>query len=335
VKEYTYKHPEYAPKRELSPIVLFVYDRLSHTKKTIDALISNAEAKYSELYIFCDGPKSNASETQKQKIVDLRKYLHVLPWPGKLVIKENESNLGLKASILSGVTEIVNKYGKIIVLEDDIVVSPGFLSYMNRALDVYEQYEKVMHVGGFVPNTNYWVPLPETFFTTFMSCWGWATWKSRWDHLNLDVDDILNQIKSSKSSKKFNLEGALSHKDQLIANKNRDLNTWAIFWYATIFLKKGLCLYPKQSMVKNIGFDGSGVHCGDESNRYRVVLKAHTDVKFRKPIESKRGRAYLRQFYRYGTYKSTPKIYMETIMMFFRRVYLKLAITKSKILSKL
>lgn len=335
MKVFTYKHPEYKLKSALSPIVLFVYDRLSHTKHTLDALIRNEEAKYSELYIFCDGPKPRASKLQKQKIIELRKHLHQITWPGKLVIKESESNLGLKASILNGVKEIVDKYGKIIVLEDDIVVSPGFLSYMNNALDVYEQYEEVMHIGGFLPSTNYWVPLPETFFTPFMSCWGWATWKTRWDLLNLDVDDILNRIEDGKSSKKFNLEGALSHNEQLIANKKGDLNTWAIFWYATIFLQKGLCLYPNQSMVKNIGFDGSGVHCGDERNLYQVALKSHTEVKFKKPVESKRGRAYLKQFYRYGTHKSVPKILMGKTKAFLGIIYFKLALTKSKIISKL
>ncbi|OGH84835.1 MAG: hypothetical protein A2488_01315 [Candidatus Magasanikbacteria bacterium RIFOXYC12_FULL_32_21b] len=240
----------------LSPIVLFVYNRLEHTRKTIEALQKNELAKDSELFVYSDGPKN---EENIKKVNEVRKYINSIDGFKKVKIVEREINFGLARSIIAGVTDIVNKYGKIIVLEDDIVTSPYFLTFMNDALCLYENEEKVMHISGYffpVENKN----LPETFFYNQTSCWGWGTWSRSWNLLDHDVDSLLKKLKfiPKEIKKNFYYKNMIS---QLGANKVGKINTWGARWQASVLLNEGFCLHPKFSFVENIGNDGSGVHC--------------------------------------------------------------------------
>ncbi|WP_165024539.1 glycosyltransferase family 2 protein [Dysgonomonas sp. ZJ279] len=309
----------------LAPIVLFVYNRPTHTLQTLEALANNSLAKDSILYIYVDGAKTNANVETIKRIEETKDIIKQKQWCKEVHIIESEENKGLANSIVEGVTDIVNKYGKIIVLEDDIVTSPGFLKYMNDALDLYENKDRVMHISGFVPVTSGADKLPETYFLRFMSCWGWATWKKDWSELILDTDFLYKTIPHQKDYSAFNLEGATNMFSQIEANHNGTLKTWAIKWYSTIFLKKGLCLYPRYSVVDNVGIDGSGENSGNAQDLFKVSLAQSVDVKPIKIEENLYAKKYLKRFYIYGRDSSFRKRLIRSIKKtFLFKVYKKL-----------
>lgn len=243
-----------------SPVVLFVFARPDHTKKTVDALLANPEACNTDLIVYADAARSEkdvaAVEAVREIFSDLRGFLSVR-------IHLREKNYGLARNIMEGVTQVTAMYGRAIVLEDDIVTSSAFLNYMNAALDKYENIKEVWHISGW----NYPIKsnenLPETFFWRTMNCWGWATWADRWQHFKKNPGELVNSW-SSDDVKRFNLDSSHDFWAQVVANHEGKLNTWAIFWYATIFVHQGLCLNPTRSFVANIGNDGSGENCGAE-----------------------------------------------------------------------
>jgi len=239
-----------------SPIVLFTYNRPWHTKKTIESLQKNELASESILYIYSDAPKNEQAVEEVKKV---REYIRTVKGFKDIKIIEREKNYGLAKSIIDGVTTTIKKYGRIIVLEDDLITSPYFLNFMNEALEFYKDKKKVWHISGW----NYPINdngLGDVFLWRVMNCWGWATWNDRWSFYEKNVDKIINEF-SSKDIKRFNLDGAEKFWDQIIANKKKKINTWAIFWYAIIFKNNGLCLNPTKTLVQNIGLDGSGVNC--------------------------------------------------------------------------
>lgn len=284
----------------LAPIVLFVYNRPQHTLRTLEALAKNELADYSVLYIYADGPKPNADEESIVNIEETRRILRLQQWCGKVHIIESNKNKGLADSIIEGVTEIVDKYGTVVVLEDDIVTAPLFLTYMNKALKLYEKENKIMHISGFLPYTTGAKKLQDTFFLRFMSCWGWATWRDRWRQLITDIDYLYDTLPKRFDFDDFNLNGVLDQFSQVESNYDGRLKTWAIKWYSTIFLKDGLCLYPKQSLVENIGFDGSGENTFSEDGSFDVRLAKEINVLPIKIEESKYAKGYLRRFYIFG-----------------------------------
>lgn len=249
----------------MSPIVLFIYNRPSHTKQTLEALSANTLASESDLIVFCDGPKENATQEQIEKIRQTREVVKSKQWCKTVEIRESDVNKGLAASIIDGVTEIVNKFGKIIVLEDDIVTGKYFLEYMNTALEKYEDEKRVFHICGY----RYPIKTKEksgSYFYPVMDCWGWATWSDRWQFFKKDAPYYKN-IFSKKMIKAFNMDGADKDKwSQIERNLSGEINTWAIFWGASIFLQDGLCLSPSTSLVKNIGMDNTGEHCIDNKD---------------------------------------------------------------------
>ncbi|MBT8375880.1 MAG: glycosyltransferase, partial [Bacteroidia bacterium] len=158
---------------DLAPITLFTYNRPDHTQKTLDALSKNPEASQSTLYVFCDGPKANASEEERETINKVVKIVKKEQRFKDVIISVQEQNQGLAKSIVTGVTEIVNEHNSVIVLEDDIITSSGFLKYMNNALRIYANDTEVMHISGYMYPLK--EELPETFFLKVPLCWGWAT----------------------------------------------------------------------------------------------------------------------------------------------------------------
>jgi len=242
----------------LAPIALFTYNRPWHTQQTVEALQKNELAEDSELFVFSDGPKS---EDDKKDVQAVRAYLKTITGFKSITVIEREQNLGLAQSIITGVTEIVNKYGRVIVLEDDIVTSPYFLKFMNDALEFYKDEPKVMHISGW----NYPIStegLKETLLWRGMNCWGWATWDRAWKYFEKDMDKLCDTF--DKGDKfKFDLDGHMNNWNQIMRNKNKKIDTWAVFWYASIFTNNGLCLNPRSSFVQNIGLDNSGIHCGE------------------------------------------------------------------------
>ena len=245
----------------LAPIILFVYNRPWHTKQTLDALAKNELAKESVLYIYADGAKANATEEDLQKIKEVREVISTFKGCKEIHIIVREKNWGLADNVIDGVTKIVNQYEKIIVLEDDIVVSSYFLEFMNKGLDLYENNDKVYGISGylFFPNSQ----LPSTFFLPIGSSWGWATWKRAWDAFESNAEKLLQKIQDESLEKQFNF-GSYPYLEMLQNQVNGIVNSWAIRFQASIFIRKGYFLYPNQSIVKNIGMDNSGTHCKED-----------------------------------------------------------------------
>ncbi len=278
-----------------APIVLFVYNRPWHTEQTLNALMDNCLADQSVLYIFSDGPGKNVTLLDLQKIKEVRRLVRFKRWCKEVHIIESDKNMGLAESIVSGVTKIVNKYGKIIVVEDDLVTSKGFLKYMNDALTLYESEEKVMHISGYWFPVKYSHRLPPTFFYNTASCWGWGTWQSAWNLLNVDSAEIIEKISTMHDGVyKFNIEDGYDFFSQLKANAEGRLKTWAINWYGTIFLGKGFSLHPNRSFVNNIGNDLSGVNSG-QTNIFNWRELADEIVLKKIPLcESKKARKMIK-----------------------------------------
>ncbi|WP_456403780.1 glycosyltransferase [Hydrogenimonas sp.] len=256
---------------ELAPIVLFVYNRPRHTKETIEALQKNGLAKESELFIYSDAPKD---EKAKEGVDEVRRYIEGIEGFKRVTIVKREKNFGLARSIVDGVTKVVNEYGKVIVLEDDLITSPYFLRFMNDALERYKNEKSVWHVSGYTP------PLPTGsldghFFLRPTTCWGWATWSDRWRHFKKDTDYFLGRF-DKKRIRAFNIDNSYDYYGHILLNHDKTIDTWAIFWYATVFFSDGLSLHPKESFVKNIGHDASGVHC-QSSCGYDVELSESYD----------------------------------------------------------
>jgi hypothetical protein len=242
--------------------------------QTVEALQNNKLANESDLFIYSDAPKNEGAET---KVKEVREFIKQIDGFKNVTIIEREKNWGLADSIIDGVTNIVNKYGKIIVLEDDLVTSPYFLKFMNEALEYYKNEKKVWHISGwnYPINTD---GLGDVFFWRMMNCWGWGTWPDRWRFFQKDADKLLFDFTNDQIVR-FNLDGVKDFWSQVKSNKDGKINTWAIFWYATIFKQNGLCLNPAQTFVANIGLDSSGTHCG-KNNSYDASLSLSKKIKF-------------------------------------------------------
>lgn len=261
-----------------SPIALFVYNRPHHTRKTLESLLINADFSDSPLYVFCDGAKR---KKDIPLVRETRESIRSYELDNATIIKREE-NMGLANSIITGVTDLCNKYGRVIVVEDDLVVSPYFLKYMNTALDTYEEYDKVMHISGYMFPVR--GKLPDTFFYRATSCWGWGTWKRAWDKFEPDAHTLLAGFKNRKKRREFDIQGSMKYHRMLILQAIGMSDSWAIRWYASVFLNNGLCLHPGKSLVNNIGHDDSGVH-SDCTNVYDVNVSEDEDFEFTTDIK--------------------------------------------------
>lgn len=240
-----------------APVVVTVYARADHAKRTLDALAANPGAEKTDVFIYCDGAREAAD---RDAVLATREAVRTAAGFRSVSIVERDANIGLARNITSAVSEIVAAHGRVIVVEDDILTAPNFLQFMNQALETYQDTPEVWHIAGW----NYPIDptgLDDTFFVRVMNCWGWATWADRWDHFERDPSALIDTFTSAQR-RAFNLEGAHNFFAQIESNAAGKNVTWAIFWYAAIFLRNGLCLNPTQSLVENIGFDGTGENCG-------------------------------------------------------------------------
>jgi len=278
----------------LSPIALFVYNRPDHTRRTVEALRKNELSNESNLIIFSDAAKSSKDN---KAVCEVREYIDSVDGFKTVKIIERDVNYGLARSIIEGVSSLCSSYGKVIVLEDDLVTSPYFLTYMNDALNTYQDNEAVMHISGYmlpIDTTN----LEETFFLRNSSCWGWATWDRSWKYFRKEPKKLIGEYTRSMI-RHFNMDGYYDFWSHVLLNENGLINTWAIFWYASIHKQKGLCLHPASSMVNNIGHDGSGVNC-EENNLYNAKIAQNKITYFENTISEsdvalKRSKKFLRR----------------------------------------
>ena len=240
-----------------APILLFTYNRLTHTQHCIESLQQNLLAPDSELFIYSDAAKT---KEQEDEVHAVRSYLHTIQGFKQITIIERKENWGLARNIIDGVTTQVNAYGKVIVLEDDLIVAPHFLEFMNDALEVYKNELRVGHIQAcdFTKNPS----LPDTFLIKWTGSWGWATWDRAWKHFNSDGKALLAELESKKLTYTFDFNGKYGFTRMLRRQIEGKNNSWAIRWNASLFLKNILSLNVGRSLVQNVGFDGSGTNCG-------------------------------------------------------------------------
>lgn len=252
----------------LAPIVMFTFNRLEHTKKTIEALKNNNLAKESEMFIFSDGPRN---EMEKLKVNEVRRYINNIDGFKNITVLESKVNKGLANSVINGVTEIINQYGKVIVLEDDLVTSKYFLEYMNQVLNLYQLRKDIWSISGYTPNLD--IPKEyqdEIYLIKRGASWGWATWKDRWELNDWNISDYKEFKENKKRVKEFNLAGS-DMAPMLNDQMERRINSWAIRWGYNQFKHDMWTVYPIRSFVKNIGTDLSGTH-SNMTNKYDVNL---------------------------------------------------------------
>ena len=284
---------------KLAPIVLFVYNRPNHALRLLESLAKCKLSDQSELFIFADGPEDDAPETDIEKIKEVRSLIRSRQWCMKVHIHESENNLGLADSIIHGVTQIIQQFGKIIVIEDDLILSPGFLEYLNEALKIYDEDERVMHISAYMYPIK--KNLPATFFLNTTSCWGWATWSRAWKYFNPSAEELLKQLNQSGRLNEYTFESSAPFYDHLQWNVNGQLKTWAIKWYTSVFLQNGFCLHPFPSLVRNSGNDGSGTHGSVPVFNNQEIVNSIIPKKI--PVEENMiARKEIKKFYRDNTY---------------------------------
>jgi hypothetical protein len=279
---------------DLAPILLFVYNRPQHAMQAVASLQQNALAAQSKLIVYSDGAKDNEN-IEPVKLV--RQYIHAIGGFREIVIVEREKNWGLAANIVDGVTGQLEKAGRVIVLEDDLVVAPYFLKFMNDALDTYKDEPRVGHIQGcdFTHDPS----LPDTFLVKWTGSWGWATWDRAWKHLNLDGKALLGELESRKLTREFDFNKSYGYTKMLRKQTQGKNNSWAIRWNASLFLKGILSLNAGKSLVSNEGFDGSGTHCGGGGMYSNQIYLGELPVVKISPVEeNKEGRRAIERFYR-------------------------------------
>lgn len=311
---------------KLAPIILFVYNRPEHTLKTLKALKANNLASDSEIYVYCDGPKINSSSQDIINIQEVRRIVRKEKWCKKVHVIEHKTNVGLAKNITKGVSRLISEFGKVIVLEDDIVTSSMFLSYMNEALKAYEDEERVMHISGFFPQME--SQLPNFFFYNQALCWGWATWERAWKHFNNDATQLKSELIKRNKVKKFNIDNSYPFLSHLEANITGDMITWAVKWHASVVLQNGLCLQPSKSYVRNIGFDNSGENSGVTKMYHIDSLSETPFVKPKSLKENKKARKamflfYSKHFSKKKSYKKLVKKNIKTLLPPELLVYLR------------
>ncbi|MEW9179912.1 glycosyltransferase [Bacillus mycoides] len=267
----------------LAPVIIFVYNRPEHTIQTIEALSKNELARESNVFIFSDAAKNEESVEKVKVVRDYIDSVEEKKYFKSFTITKSEANKGLAKSVIHGVSEIIGKYGKVIVLEDDLITAPDFLTYMNDALDYYCNLDKVWSISGY----NIPIAFPKDYkseiYYSYRGCsWGWATWKNRWDQVDWDVKDYAEFKSSRRLKNRFN-RGGRDMANMLDSQMEGIIDSWAIRWCYTQSKRNLLTVYPVKSRVKNIGLDGSGTHSGITSHYNVEIDKNFTKCSFDDP----------------------------------------------------
>lgn len=263
------------------PVIIFAYNRPNHLDSTLKSLSENIEAKNASITIYCDGPRTKSNESDRDKVKAVREIAKIYKRKkvfSEMEIIERDTNLGLANSIIMGVTESIEKNGRVIVLEDDMITHPTFLTYMKNGLEMYKNDKNVASIHGH--SFPILQSLPETYFMRGAGWWGWATWERAWSIFEKDGNILLKKLYSEKLDTEFDYNNSWFYTETLREQTEGLNNSWAIRWHASTFMAGMLTLYPGRSLIKNIGFDGSGTHC---RNDYGLVGPIST-----KPIKVER-----------------------------------------------
>lgn len=296
----------------LAPIALFVYNRPEHTKRTLEALLRNKESHESILHVFADGPKQGASEETRKKINEVRDIISHINGFQSVILHVFDNNKGCARSVREGITEVVQQYGRIIVVEDDIVPIPQFLSYLNKALNVYYARKDIWTIGGY----GLQISLPAKYtakhdlYLVHRSCSsGWATWADRWNNIDWGVSDSSLFFSNTKKRKHFD-KGGEGMSQMLFDQLTGKTDAWDIIWDYHIYKHNGYCIRPIKSFCTNIGFDGSGTHCVENEPLPPAPLFNPTSDTLRLEPHIKSNKEVQRIFYNY--WSDTPKLPWKT-----------------------
>lgn len=242
-----------------TPIAVFTYNRPGHTQRALDALAACPGLAECAVTLYSDGPRNAAAA---EGVAATRTVLRAWALAHGARVVERSENLGLARSIVTGVTQQCADHGRVIVLEDDLVVHPDFLRFMLAALDAYADAPGVMQVGGLTLSPPATVE-SDAFLLPVTTTWGWATWQRAWQHFSWEPRDLAAARTDARWLQRFNINGAggyLAMLDDRLAGRN---DSWGILWWYAVSRLGGLVAYPSVSLVRNDGFDGSGVHCGE------------------------------------------------------------------------
>ena len=299
-----------------APIIIFVYNRADHFIETYNALAACKEAKDSELFIFSDGAKNEAG---KEKVNEVRTEVAAIKDSGdfkSVTVTESPVNKGLAASVIAGVTDIINKYGKVIVVEDDCKVSPFFLNFMNNALDYYKNNKKIGSIAGYTPMIDLPNDYKNDVFAAYRSCsWTWATWKDRWGGVDWELKEIKDFYNSPKLIRRLNSNGS-DRFMRLYRQTKGNGSSWSVRFGAHLVKNNLLTVYPKYSYNSNIGCDESGVHSKSEDNeKMRVDLSKSIENPVFADVEiDGRIQKIMKKHYSYG-FVSEAKKFIATVLI--------------------
>lgn len=252
----------------LAPICLFTYNRLNETIKTVEALQKNYLANKSDLFIFSDGPKSYE---KSQEVEEVRKYIRTIKGFNTITISESLVNKGLANSIISGVTQIIEKYGKVIVLEDDLVTSSNFLDFLNQGLNFYTNYQKIFSISGYC----YDLPSLKNYSKDYLlgyraSSLGWGTWLDRWTPIDWQVKEY-NKFKWNFIRQFHFMRGGSDMPKMLKKQMKGQIDSWAIRWCFHQFQNDMLTVFSSKSKINHIGLGAQATHT-KKTNRYDTEL---------------------------------------------------------------
>lgn len=290
----------------IAPLVLFVYNRPKHSLRTLEAIKKNYLSANTKLYIFADGPKENTTDKELFEIKETRKLLREQQWCGEVEIIESIKNVGLAKSIENGVSRIMELHGKAIILEDDIVTSPYFLTYMNEALHLFENRLDIGAINAYAIDFLSKNDFPEYFLIYNSDCWGWATWKDRWKDYIHDAKFLKDQLIKLNKLHLFEFGGHIPILDAQIEGR---IDTWDVQWHAVNIIQNRKSVFSKHTFIQNIGQDGSGTHytiVPENMDEHKVPLNMYdvslanfildNPLEFIPRIEKKFRKHYLKQF---------------------------------------
>ena len=259
-----------------TPVAIFTYNRAEHTERALDALCRARRLEDCDFYFYSDGPRTEAALAGVEATREVLRR-----WAPRLnaTVVERPGNLGLAKSIFTGVSDLCDRYGRVVVIEDDLVVSPDFLHFMIESLDRYENEPNVMQVGGLTLSPPSDLEA-DAFMLPVTTTWGWATWKRAWQHFAWEPEDLDEARRDEAWRQLFDINGTCTFSAMLedrIAGRN---DSWGILWWYAVSRRRGLVLYPRHSLVWNGGFDGSGIHCGDDDFLQQEEVAAYAQSKF-------------------------------------------------------
>lgn len=295
-----------------APIILFAFNRPDTLKECVASLLKNDEAKESKLFVFVDGPRKGNLNDQ-EKVSSVQEYVKSITGFESLHYYFEEENHGLASSVIRGVSEVISQFGKVIVVEDDLLVSPNFLAFTNQGLELYKDKKKVFSICGFTVSIKHPKDYDyDAYFCTRSSSWGWATWKDRWETVDWNFEDWRSHKKHKRA---FNKWGGSDCWKMLNDWHDGHISSWAIRFCYSQFHQQALSIFPIVSKVGNYGFDGRGTH-GKKWSRFKYIQDVSTDKVFRFPDDIVVNKRLLKQVL---SYHSVPIRIWSRIMYFFHR----------------